>query len=164
MNHRRALYLACKALPLFLLFSVFNANRAVAQAEVQPWGNITGIRSHGQLYAFESRLLVISANVKKMAATAKEKQSPKYNRRDESQIVSTRIDSLFFGQTVTEDGTGKIKVALQLIAKKDTALKGVFFCLTLPAAEYGLSNLLLSGIKEDSVRNRRGRPGQQFLE
>lgn len=163
MNHRPVCRLACQALPLVILLCLFTANRAAAQAEVQPWGNITGIRSHGQLYAFESRLLVISANGKKMSATAKEKQSPKYNRRAESQIVSTRIDSLFFGQTVTENGTGKIKVALQVIAKKDTALKGVFFCLTLPAAEYGLSKLVLSGIKEDSVRSDAAALANSFL-
>ncbi|TFF39640.1 hypothetical protein [Mucilaginibacter psychrotolerans] len=138
-------------------------NRAVAQAEVQPWGNITGIRSHGQLYAFESSLRVISANGKKIAATAKEMQSPTYNRRAGSQIVLTRIDSLFFGQTVTEDGTGKIKVALQVIAKKDTTLTGVFFCLTLPAAEYGLSKQMLSGVKEDSVRSDAAAVANSFV-
>jgi hypothetical protein len=95
---------------------------------------------------------VLSANGKRVAATAKEKQSPKYSRRGDDQIVVTRIDSLFFSQTVTDAGSGKIKVNVQVIAKKDTALKGVFFCITLPVAEYGESRLQLAGVKEDSLK------------
>jgi hypothetical protein len=137
---------------LALLLCTFAANRAFAQAEVEPWGNITGIRNKGQLYGFESSLRVISANGKKIAATAKEKQSPKYSRRGEDQIVATRIDSLFFIQTVSEAGAGKIKVNVQVTAKKDTALKGVFFCITLPKDEYSASTVQLSGAKDDSLK------------
>jgi hypothetical protein len=137
---------------LILSICTFAANHAYAQAEVEPWGNITGIRNKGQLHSFETSLRVLSANGKRVAATAKEKQSPKYSRRGDDQIVVTRIDSLFFSQTVTDAGSGKIKVNVQVIAKKDTALKGVFFCITLPVAEYSESRLQLAGVKEDSLK------------
>jgi hypothetical protein len=142
-----------RSLPLLIvIIATFGLNRASAQAEVEPWANITGIRHKGQLYGFESSLRVISANGRRIASTAKEKQSPKYSRRGEDQIVVTRIDSLFFSQTVSEAGSGKIKVTVQVIAKQDTALKGVFFCLALPKAQYGQSRLLLTGAKDDSLK------------
>jgi len=39
---------------------------------------------------------------------------------------------LFIKENVKEDGSGKIKVSIQLTSHKDTSLQGVYFCITLP--------------------------------
>ena len=109
---------------------IANAN---GQAELQPWGNITGIRSHGQLFKFESSLRIVSTDRKHVISTAKEKQQPHYRRvNGDEQEVTTWIDSLLFKENVTEDGSGKIKVTVNVTSHKDTALQGIYFCVALP--------------------------------
>lgn len=106
---------------------------AYGQAELQPWGNITGIRSHGQLYKFESSLRIVSTDRKHVTSTAKEKQQPHYRRvNDDEQEVTSWVDSLYFKENVREDGSGKIKVTVNVTSHKDTALQGIYFCVTLP--------------------------------
>jgi len=108
-------------------------NDAYSQAEVEPWGNITGIRKQGQLFDFESSIKVVSTNRKHVAITAKEMQHPHYKRvGDDEQEVTTSIDSLFFKENVKDDGAGKIKINIRMTSHKDTALQGVYFCVTLP--------------------------------
>jgi hypothetical protein len=108
-------------------------NDAYGQVEVEPWGNITGIRKHGQLFDFESSIKVVSTDRKHVASTAKESQQPQYKRvGDEEQQVTTSIDSLFFKENVKDDGAGKIIVTIQMTSHKDTTLQGVYFCVTLP--------------------------------
>jgi hypothetical protein len=108
-------------------------NDAYSQVEVEPWGNITGIRKYGQLFDFESSIKVVSTDRKHVASTAKERQQPHYKRvGDEEQQVTTSIDSLFFKENVKDDGAGKIIVTIQMTSHKDTTLQGVYFCVTLP--------------------------------
>ncbi|MDB5087689.1 MAG: hypothetical protein JWR09_1683, partial [Mucilaginibacter sp.] len=119
-------------LAIILILLAF-VNNAYSQAEVEPWGNITGIRKQGQLFDFESSIKVVSTDRKHVAITAKEKQSPHYKRvADDEQEVTTWIDSLFFKENVKDNGAGKIRVTIQLTSHKDTVLKGVYFCVTLP--------------------------------
>lgn len=111
---------------------VFVAN-VHGQAELQPWGNITGIRSHGQLFKFESSLRIVSTDREHVTSTAKEKQQPHYRRvNGDEQEVTSWIDSLLFKENVTEDGSGKIKVTVNVTSHKDTALQGIYFCVALP--------------------------------
>ncbi|MGN6398171.1 MAG: hypothetical protein ACTHMI_21540 [Mucilaginibacter sp.] len=103
------------------------------QAELQPWGNITGIRSHGQLFNFESSLRIVSTDRKHVTSTAKEKQQPHYRRvNDDEQEVTSWIDSLYFKENVREDGSGKIKITVNITSHKDTTLQGIYFCVALP--------------------------------
>ena len=121
-------------LTLIILMMLAICNDAFCQAELEPWGNITGIRKHGQLFDFESSIKVFSADGTHIAATALERQRPHYKRNGDQQEVTTAIDSLFFKEIVKDESAGKIKVSLQLSAHADTAVKGVFFCVTLPSA------------------------------
>jgi len=87
-----------------------SVKNAYSQAEVEPWGNITGIRKSGQLFDFETSLRVVSTDRKHAASTAKEKQQPHYKRlNDDEQEVTTSIDSLYFTENVKDNGSGKIK-------------------------------------------------------
>lgn len=143
---------AAVALAMLMICMLF-ANEARSQAEVEPWGNITGIRKHGQLFDFESSIKVMGVNRSKISSTAKERQRPHYKRNGDEQVVTTNIDSLFFIETVKDVSAGTIKVDLQLTAHADTAFSGVFFCITLPAAEYAAARLHLIDIKDDSLKH-----------
>ncbi|MVN20504.1 glycoside hydrolase [Mucilaginibacter arboris] len=122
-----------KTFLLFLLFSGFFIQKTHAQTEVMPWGNITGIRVDGQLMEFESRLSVVGKDGIKTASTGKERQRPKYTREGNTQIVATKIDSLYFTEKVEDLSRGKTSVDIQLTANADTALTGTYFALMLPA-------------------------------
>ncbi len=105
-----------------------------AQTEMEPWGNITGIRVKGQLMEFESSLRVVSADGT-VQATALERQRPKYTRDGNKQIITTHIDSFYFAETV-EENVQKSSTSVNVIftAKKETDSARLFFCLRLPAA------------------------------
>ncbi|MDP9080083.1 MAG: hypothetical protein M3O71_21870 [Bacteroidota bacterium] len=119
-------------------------NNAYSQSEVEPWGNITGIRNHGQLFDFESSLRVVSTDRKHVTSTFQEKQKPHYKRiNEDEQEVITSIDSLFFIENVKDDGGGKIKVSIRMISHKDTTIQGVYFSIALPV-EFINANLRYS--------------------
>lgn len=105
---------------------------ANAQAELQPWGNLTGIRKNGQLFEFESAICVVRMGEKSTIETRKEEQQPKYTRNVKNQVVNTAIDSILISETVSEAGNGKAKVNLKVTAKKDEAVQGVYLKLKLP--------------------------------
>ncbi len=135
-------------LALLVLFTMAAfVNKAHSQAEVAPWGNITGIRKDGQLFSFESSIKVISADGKHVAATALEKQQPRYKRNGDEQLVTTNIDSLFFTEAVKDLSSGKIRVTVHLAAHADADLKGVYFCITLPKDDYASGQVRFSGVK-----------------
>ena len=139
-----------RVLILFSVIATMFVKNVCAQAEMEPWGNITGIRKHGQLFGFESSIKVISQNGKRIVSTGLEKQSPHFKRDGNSQIVNTNIDSLFIKETVKDLCFGGIRVTINLAAHKDTAIKGVYFCLSLPAEEYGNGQLRLRGASGNS--------------
>ncbi len=135
---------------LSLLILVVFANGAYSQAEVEPWGNITGIRKHGQLFEFESMLNVISADGLHFNRTAKERQKPHYKRAGDDQIITTNLDSLFVTETVADLSTGKIKVNVKLLAHADAAIKGTYFCIVLSNNDYKDGELRFLGVNDDS--------------
>jgi O-glycosyl hydrolase len=137
----------------FLIALVTLANDAYSQAEVEPWGNITGIRKHGQLFDFESSIKVVNGN--RTISTGKERQRPHYKRNGDEQVVTTNIDSLFFKETLKDIGTGKIKVTLNLNAHADAGSGDVFFCITLHGDDYTPGRLRLLGVK-DSLKKYNG--------
>jgi len=138
---------------LILLF-VF-VNEACSQTEVEPWGNITGIRKNGQLFNFESNIKVISGNWGHFVSTGKEQQRPHYKRNRDEQEITTSIDSLFFKETVKDIGGGKAKVTIDLNAHADATFDGVFFCIVLPGDDYTPGRLRMLGVN-DALKNYSG--------
>ena len=112
------------------------SNVVFAQAEVEPWGNMAGIRVDGQLIPFETNLSLVSNNWSVIKSTAQERQQPKYMRDGNKQIVTTKIDSINFIETVadTKEGLANINVAVSSngVVKNDVA----FFVVALPLADY----------------------------
>ncbi len=123
---------------------IFFTTRSFSQTEMEPWGNITGIRVSGQLMEFESSLQVVSNDWQHISATALERQRPKYTRDSAKQIVSTRIDSFYFTQTVEEDILkSSAKIAVQFAAKKETDSAQLFFNIKLSEPVYGKGKIRL---------------------
>ncbi len=123
----------------FLVFSLMLlavSNAAFAQSEVEPWANMAGIRVSGQLIPFETDLSLVSNNWSVIKSTAQERQQPKYLRDGNKQIVTTKIDSVNFIETIEDSkaGIANINVAASsnTVIEKDVA----FFVVALPLAEY----------------------------
>jgi hypothetical protein len=132
------------------------------QAELQAWGNITGIRVQGELMGFESSLCVAGNNWSSVTATGKEQQSPKF-RRDSigRQVVVTQLGGISFTETVTDAGTGKALVTIRFLAARDTSIAGSFFCIRLSKSDYNTGTITfgraapvsLESLKPDSAGN-----------
>ena len=131
------------AVTLFLLIST----PLFCQTEVEPWGNITGIRVDGQLMEFETNVSIVKKNEAGIEATAKEKQRPKYTREGDKQIISTKIDSLYIKEIVTDEGRGKANVSLRLTAKKNMQGNVVYFGILLPMKFYEKGTMQLNNLK-----------------
>jgi hypothetical protein len=127
-----------------LLLLLSPAVKSFAQTEVEPWGNINGIRVEGQLMKFESMLSVVGNDWSSITSTGKERQQPKFHREGATQLITTNIGSLYFKESVQDLGKGKALVTIELSSKADTAIKGTYFSLLLPA-NYTNARLQLNG-------------------
>jgi hypothetical protein len=113
----------------------------LAQAELEPWGNLTGIRVHGQLIPFITSLRVVSGDATLIISTAKEKQRPRYWREGNHQVVTTRIDSLYFREDVEDLGEGSARVRVTCYAAADQHLEGIYFSLQMIPDASGTDSL-----------------------
>lgn len=120
---------------LLVLFTI-SAKKTIAQAEVAPWGNITGIRISGQLMKFESSLRLVENDWSTIKATAMERQMPKYMRDGNRQIITTKIDSVNFTEIVEDTKAGSANVDVQLSSNASFNADGVFFAVALPLGDY----------------------------
>lgn len=133
------------AILLIILFLMLLsiAQQAYCQAEVEPWGNVTGIRKNGQLFAFESGIKVFNAEGTHIRSTGKEQQKPRFKRNGDEREITTNIDSLFIDEIVKDAGSGKMNVDLKFSSHSDTKTKGVYFCFVLHQADYPGASLKL---------------------
>ena len=122
-----------------------------AQADVAPWGNITGVRIDGQLFPLQSSLGIARNNWTQISATAHERQRPKYNREGDKQIITTRIDSITFKEVVEDIGSGTIKVDIRSSSTAREALDAAFFRLTLFPKDYNL--ILVKSLKDRVLKS-----------
>ncbi|MBS1530651.1 MAG: hypothetical protein JSU01_10110, partial [Bacteroidetes bacterium] len=131
----------------FLLLLIGTASqRADAQAEFRPWGNLEGIRVKGQLMEFNSRIVVVGDNWNKAKFTGKEMQRPKYSRTsEEQQEVSTMIDSLQFTETMKNTGRGSAEIILKCVPHADARVEGIYFNVSLPLSLYANSKFSYAG-------------------
>jgi hypothetical protein len=120
---------------------------AFSQTEVEPWGNITGIRVDGQLMEFETNISLVQKDWSHIEATAKERQRPKFNRSGDAQIITTNIDSLYISEVVTDESKGEAKVQVRLDAKASIPVEGVYLGLSLPDSFYGGGTIQLNSLK-----------------
>ncbi len=127
---------------------LFTTIQLFGQTELEPWGNISGIRIEGQLMEFQTNLCVVKKYWKDMSATAKERQRPHYTRNGYTQRVLTNLDSLYFAEEVTDKGKGIADVKVQLTAKADMALDGAYMSVILPVINYGGGSMKIDNLKK----------------
>lgn len=107
------------------------ALRSYAQPELEPWGNLTGIRIQGQLFDLSTCMRLIGADGHELV-TAKERQHPHYSRTDKGWIVQTNLDSIYFTETVTDAGSGAAMISVDYRVHADMQLKKIYFTIDLP--------------------------------
>lgn len=142
------------AILLSLVFLLCLITAAYSQPEVEPWGNITGIRKDGQLFDFET-FIKVDYGGRHMVSTGKEQQKPNYKRVSNQQVASSNIDSLYLIEAVTDGGNGKADVSMQISAHSDFPVKGVYWCMILHADDYSISQLKLDGGQNRALKNFR---------
>ena len=116
---------------LFAVTMLFSTGNAFAQAELMPWGNLTGIRIKGQLMDFNTNLSVVGeGGWSDVKFSGKELQKPKFDRNGAVQTVHTVIDGIDFTETVTDVSPGFAQVTVKAVSNKDINLTGVFIGVT----------------------------------
>jgi hypothetical protein len=123
---------------------------ACAQPEVEPWGNITGIRMDGQLMEFESSLCVVGKDWSTISSTGQERQRPRYSRDGKRQTITTRIDSAVFTEQIDDAGTGLAKVQISYASHGDNQTshgdnqsQTAYFSIALPGEDYADGSMQL---------------------
>ena len=132
------------SLSFILLLSIGSINNAICQAEVEPWGNITGIRKHGQLFEFDSSIKIVKGN--NFNSSGSEMQ--RYSRNGNEQILTTRIDSLFIKKTIKDESDGKISFTINLNALANIQCDAIYYCITLPYKNSNYGTIRLAGVKD----------------
>ena len=132
---------------LLCLFSIISFQSLFSQVEAEPWGNITGIRTEGQLMEFETNISLVQKDWSLIKTTAKEKQHPKYSRKGDTQIISSNIDSLYFTESITDAGKGMANISLELKPAADMPQQNIYYSIVLPAGDYGNASVQLDNAK-----------------
>ncbi len=154
-KNRVGLYCVVMLICMMFLFK----EKGWGQAELEPWGNLHGIRVDGQLMAFESGIRILGKDGATMNATAKERQRPHYSREGMKQIVSTHLDSVYITERVEDGDKGTTRIGVQLSARAEVSMGGAFFCISLPAEEFTESSVKLTDPKD--APGRDGAPGAE---
>lgn len=135
-----------RTVALLIVFYFFLIPDSICQVQLEPWGNLEGIRVDGQLFQMESNLTIIKSD-SQVLYTAKEKQRPHFERNGNNQIVTTQIDSTYFKETVSDLGKGKAGINIEVSSKADQSLKGIFFTIFLPYEISSNGSLKLNNLK-----------------
>ena len=114
----------------FFLF-VFSCCRLFAQPELEPWGNLTGIRIEGQLFELPTCLRLIDGDGHELA-TAKERQNPHYSRVEKGWVVRTNLDSIYFTEMVADGGVGTADIRIDYRPHADMRLRKIYYTIDLP--------------------------------
>ena len=125
----------CFSMISICLLAAF-VERAYCQAELEPWGNLRGIRIDGQLMGIETGIRLVGKGWTSINATAKEKQRPLYAREGNAQVVTSHLDSLYFVERVEDKGKGTAVLQIVLTAKAELNMEGAYFVVDLPAVEF----------------------------
>jgi hypothetical protein len=134
-----------------IVFYFLATNSVFAQAELQPWGNISGIRVKGELMKIGSNLSVVGKNGTSGKSTAKERQRPHFIRVGNQQIVTTNIDSIYFKEIVADAGSGMAKINITATSKADEEFQGIYFTFLLNEKDYLKGSARINNLKAASL-------------
>lgn len=122
---------------IIALSFLFVSEKVNAQTEVEPWGNIRGIRMDGELMEFETSIIVADKNFTHAEATQLEHQHPSYHRNANTQTIETKLDSFYFKEDVMEDiAHHSAQINLHYTSTKNAETTQLYYCISLPAAYY----------------------------
>jgi len=144
------------ALSITLMLST--SHKLPAQAQVQAWGNITGMRIDGQLLRFETSLRVVKESWAQELATGKERFPTRYTREGDTQVVRTELDSVFFVERVQTPREGTAAISIDLEIPGDTTLIGAFFHLQLPAKTFSEAQVSMIETADLDLTRYRAQP------
>ena len=85
---------------IILLFSALYVNNLFAQAELTPWGSMTGFRREGHLIKFNSSVCVIDSSMADLLFTNGDNQRRMYYRKDGNQVVTSVFSKFDYTETV----------------------------------------------------------------
>lgn len=151
--------LSISGLSLILFFS---SCKSFAQAELEPWGNLTGIRVNGELMNIGSNLSVVKNDWANIASTAKEEQRPNYSRLAKKQIVTTNIDSIYFSETIEDLDKGIAKISVKVTSTIDQPLKGIYFSIFLPLDVFSSGAARINHQKPAALSGSESKLNQYF--
>jgi hypothetical protein len=129
-----------------ILIGVLIASQtSFAQVESNGWGELRGIRVDGELVPISTKICVVSAGWKQIAASAHWRtRNPTYQRDADNSIVNTGQlglgfrggASLKFQQTVKDAGPGAATLDIEATAQSDMHIEGVYLFVSVPAAQF----------------------------
>ena len=134
-NYSRKIPLMLFIITWMLLISGFR-NRVNAQAYVEPWGNIQGIRVDGQLMKFKTSLEIVGPYWSHIMQTGKERQHPDYVRKGNKQIITSKLGTIRLKEIVTNLRPGIAKLHIIFTPKVDTTITSAYFKIDLPKSDY----------------------------
>ena len=70
-----------------------------------------------------------------------------FSRKGRTQVVTTKIDSLYLTETVEDAGTGTADIHLNVVSHGDESIDGVFLTLFLDDVNYAGGRLQIDNLK-----------------
>ncbi len=143
-----------------LAFLIMSWVPAFSQVEIEPWGNLSGLRVGGELMELHSDVTVVK-DWQHITATAKEAQRPKYVRKGTQQVVTTNIDSLYITETTDEARPDEASFTVQLSPRGNADVTGVYLRMVLPYNYYAKGSVSFGDTKQAALFGADGKPSQQ---
>lgn len=135
MNNTNKYTAGLKFFLYLLSFLILPTASMYAQAELMPWGNLTGIRIKGQLMEFATSLNVMN-RFSDVKSTGKERQQPLFKREANTQIVTTTVAGIQFTETVKDSGQGSAVITIKYEAVQNMDATGIYLGVRLPNSIY----------------------------
>jgi hypothetical protein len=125
-------------LPIMVITLVltFLGHNLAAQAELTPWGNITGLRIDGQKLPFETSIRVVEKDWRSIHQTRHYRVSPSFHREGNTCSTTSELEGVAFTITSQALAKGEAKANIKVKATNTKDIEGVFFCVEIPASEY----------------------------
>ncbi|MBC8109302.1 MAG: hypothetical protein H7Z14_22150 [Anaerolineae bacterium] len=129
---------------------------AMAQAEMNGWGNLRGLRIDGELIPITTSIAIASPGWKESAQTAHWRtRKSTYTHEGDAILVTGEISiargpAVTFRQTVKSSASGAATIELELTAQGDLDLEGAYFFVKVPASLFASGSGQLLGAQSGS--------------
>ena len=110
-----------------------------AQAVVSAWGNVDGIRVEGEVVPFETSLCLTDSTGAVRMRTAKERQTPRFERRGSTRTIRTRLGVHDITETVEDVRPGVVRLAVTVTTDSATPFR-LHLCVDTPQGHYRQPN------------------------